>query len=175
MNVLKRSQKQTISFVMLDLMMQEASGANLSVSLSKASGPFQAGSGTWTEIGSGWYAYEMTTTETDTLGPIAIMVTAPGCLQQNLTYAVENLLASGIEFTYTLEDQRSGVPIANVVVWISTDINGNNIIWIGKTNIAGEAVDTQGQKPWLVPDTYYFWRHRAGYVFTDPDTETITP
>ena len=69
------------------------------------------------------------------------------------------------EKTYTVTDGTN--PIADVYVWVSTDSSGSNVIASGYTNDSGEVVFylTSGT-------TYYLWRKKSGYNFTNPDVET---
>ena len=79
-----------------------------------------------------------------------------------------------IEYTYTVTDSISGLPLGAVEVWISTDILGTNIIWAGQSDITGVAKNILNAKPWLDAATYYFWRQKTGYTFTNPDTEVVS-
>jgi hypothetical protein len=93
------------------------------------------------------------------------------------SYATRTLTAFGSnglnEFTYTLIDGITSQPIANVVVRISTDNAGVNVVWVGSSDAFGVARDAYGQKPRLAAGAYYFWRELAGYIFADPDVETV--
>jgi hypothetical protein len=90
MNNLALNLAQKISFVLLDSSGVEVTGlgSGYSLSISKNGGAFAAGVGTKEEIGSGWYSYNLTATETDMAGPLAIKVTGTGVDQQNLIYEV---------------------------------------------------------------------------------------
>lgn len=87
---------------------------------------------------------------------------------------VASKAAGAIEFTYTVTSSVTGLPIQGVVVWISTDIAGTNVIWNGNTDAVGVARDDGGNLPWLTPATYYFWTQKAGYVFVNPDAEAVS-
>lgn len=63
-------------------------GTGITVQISKNGGAFAASTGTKAEIGSGWYSYELSAAETDTVGPLAVTVTGAGALQANLSYQV---------------------------------------------------------------------------------------
>jgi len=82
--------------------------------------------------------------------------------------------AGAIEFTYTMTDSGTGFPVADVEIWVSTDVTGFNIIWKGYTDTFGIARDVAGNKPHLDAGTYYFWRHKLGYSETDPDVEIVS-
>jgi hypothetical protein len=76
--------------------------------------------------------------------------------------------SGAITFTYTVYDAADGVtPVADVDVWITSDIGGTNIIASGKTDQNGEVVT------YLDAGTVYVWRQKTGWVFTNPDTETV--
>jgi hypothetical protein len=75
--------------------------------------------------------------------------------------------AGAVEWTYTITDSVSALPIADVSVWVSTDLAGTNIVASGTTNAAGLATF------WLDSGTYFVWRSKAGVTFTNPDTEVV--
>lgn len=85
-------------------------------------------------------------------------------------------IAGALEITYTVkeDDEDTGDPIDGVEVWITTDIGGSNVIWSGTTNASGVLLESGGSKPWLDAGTYYFWRKKSGFIFTNPDTETFS-
>lgn len=68
---------------------------------------------------------------------------------------------------YTLTDD-DGSPIADADVWVTTDVSGNNVIANGRTNSSGVVVF------WLDAGTYYIWRQKDGWNFTNPDTEVLS-
>lgn len=83
-------------------------------------------------------------------------------------------IGTAVEFTYTVvTPDPVNDPIEGVEVDISTDIAGNNVTWAGDTDTFGVARDDAGNLPRLDPGTYYLWRQRAGYTFTNPDTEVV--
>lgn len=171
------NQQNTILFVMVDSAGTEITGLGTSFTLeiSKAGAAFAASAGTKSEVGSGWYKYVTTTGEANTRGPVAVKVTGAGALQQNLEYVVAGRNAGAVEFTYTVTDSTSGLPIEGANVWITSDTAGNNTLWAGTTNSSGIAVDANGNKPFLDPGTVYVWIQRAGYIPpTVPDTEVIS-
>lgn len=170
------NQQNRICFVMVNAAGTEVPGlgAGYAMELSKAGAAFAAATGVQTEIGSGWYSYLATAAEADTVGPVAIRVNGAGCVQQNLEYVVYARLDGPVEFTYTVTDAGTGLPIDGVSIEISTDLAGVNVIWCGETDAFGVARDTNGQLPMLDPGTYYFWRVKAGYLFVNPDTEAVS-
>lgn len=172
----KLSQQNLITFVMVDSNGTEVTGlgSGFTLQLSKAGGAFAASAGTKAEIGSGWYKYLSTAGEADTVGPVAIKVTGAGALQQNLEYVVEQRTITSVEFTYTVTNSVTSAPIEGVQVWIAVDGAGNNVIWYGVTDSSGIARDSDGNLPRLDAGTVYIFRQKAGFIFSDPDTETVS-
>lgn len=169
------NQINLIVFVMVDNTGTEVAGLGngFTLEVSKAGGAFVASAGTKAEIGNGWYSYQTTVGEADTIGPVAVRVTGAGCVQQNLIYVVIQRSMNCIEFTYTLTDSVTGLPIADATVWFATDININNIVWQGVTDAFGVARDEFGNLPCLDAGTYYVRSQKSGYIF-DIDTEIVS-
>jgi hypothetical protein len=82
--------------------------------------------------------------------------------------------AGAITFTYIVTDITTGLPIEGVEVWFSTDNPAVNIVWKGDTDAFGIAMDVNGNLPSLDAGTYYVWRQKSGFIFTDPDTEVVS-
>lgn len=149
--------------------------------ISKAGGAFAACTAVITEMEGGWYSFALTSTETNTLGILTLYVTATGVLQVNLQFRVFTEIpddavifpAGNIEFTYTVTD-NAAIPISGVNVEIATDSARSNIIWRGITDSFGVARDVGNAKPKLDAGTYYFFRAKNGYSFTDPDVENVS-
>ncbi len=78
-----------------------------------------------------------------------------------------------VSYTLTLAPEGSGTPIANAEVHISTDSAGLNVIAAGTTNVLGQLVINGQTTFWLPAGTFYYWRSKAGYSFTNPDTEVV--
>jgi len=74
-----------------------------------------------------------------------------------------------ISWPYTLTDADTAAPLANALIRVSTDIGGTNVIASGITSAAGIVTFS------LDAGVRYIWRFLPGYVFTDPDTETVAP
>lgn len=170
------NQANRIVFVMVDATNTEVSGigdGNLTVTISKNGGAFAAALGTDTEIGNGWYTYLADATEADTVGPVAVKVTGAGAIQQNLEYVVKQRNPGAIEWDYDIQDAL-GNPLEGVSVWVTaTNSSTAPAVWAGTTNGLGEARDENGDYPFLDAGTWYFWRQRAGYNFSNPDTEVV--
>lgn len=66
--------------------------------------------------------------------------------------------------TYTVKDGTN--PISGVHVWVTTDLSGTNIVASGYTDDIGEVVFYLDSGT-----TYYIWRQKRGYEFTNPDVE----
>lgn len=90
MSVLPANQASLITFVILDSDGIEVIGLDdaFTLQVSKNGGAFAAGTGVKAEVGSGWYSYGLTAEETDTAGPLAVVVTALGADQVNLIYEI---------------------------------------------------------------------------------------
>lgn len=78
-----------------------------------------------------------------------------------------------VSYTLTLAPEGFGTPIANAEVHISTDSAGLNVIAAGTTNVLGQLVINGQTTFWLPAGTFYYWRSKAGYSFTNPDTEVV--
>jgi hypothetical protein len=135
----------------------------------------------------GYYNVKLNAIDTNTLGSLIVVIHMPGALPvweyfmvvtQNYFDAkygstLMNVTTAGtgtVEFIYTMyedEDAETG-PISNCYVWVSTDIAGTNIVASGYTDDFGKVTF------WLNAGTYYFWRSRGGYNFTNPDTEVVS-
>ena len=97
------------------------------------------------------------------------------------SFSIENRTGSpqagALEITYTLrvDDEDTGDLLEGADVWITTDEAGSIIIWRGVTDANGVLRETAGSsKPWLDAGTYYFWRQKSGYTFSNPDEETFS-
>jgi len=102
-----RSRKQSTATNLLLLMVSSTdhitgvAGATLTITASKDGGAFSAISPVVTNLGSGWYSLALTTVHTDTLGDLALHVTATGCdpsdvLVDIVAYDPEDATALGI-------------------------------------------------------------------------------
>ena len=168
-------QQNRVSFVMVDSAGAELTGLTLAVEVSKDGGAFVAGGGSWGEIGSGWYWYLSTAGESDTLGPMAIRITAATAIQQNLEYAVYGRQSSAAERDYLVTNSVTLLPEQSVEVTVSIDAGKTLIMWAGMTRADGYAVDANGFKPFLQAGTYYFWKYKPGVVADNiPDVEVFT-
>lgn len=165
------NQANRITFVMVDLSDNEVSGlgAGFTLEIGKNGGAFVASAGTKAEMANGWYSYVSTASEADTMGPVSIRVNGAGCKQQNLEYVVSSRAANIVTLTYVLTEppEGTGVPIAGALVIVTTDAAGAHIVTQGETDASGHVVF------YLAAGTYYLWRSKAGYVFTNPDQEAV--
>ncbi|HSW63341.1 MAG TPA: hypothetical protein VLH56_08530 [Dissulfurispiraceae bacterium] len=74
-----------------------------------------------------------------------------------------------IEFRYEVRQPPIvGVPIPDVSVWVTTDAEGKNVIHSAMTNQFGIA------NFWIDAGTSYFWRHKTGFNFINPDLRYIS-
>lgn len=80
---------------LIDFTLEDDTGAvvtglagTFTVQISKNGGAFQASTGAKAEIGSGWYTYTLSASETNTAGPLAIKITHASIAQKNLLHEV---------------------------------------------------------------------------------------
>lgn len=111
------------------------------------------GAGSWVDTGAGATAAQVWSYATRTL-------TALGS-------------AAGIEFTYTVTNTTTTLPIADVSVWFGTDSAVSNVVWYGSTDAFGVARDANGNKPRLDPGVYFILCRKVGFSFT-VDSETVS-
>jgi hypothetical protein len=76
--------------------------------------------------------------------------------------------AGGPVRLYTLLNSTTGDPIADAVVWITTDDDGENVVATGMTDSLGLA------RFYLAAGTYYIFRRKVGHVFVDPVEWVVT-
>ncbi len=167
---LKLGQINTITFAMVNAGGIEVLGLTntFTVLIAKGTQTHVPSAGLRFEIGHGQYAYMLMSEECDTVGPISLVVTAPGCVQQNLHYVVEGANAGALKFTYALTSTAGGAPIEAAQVWVTTDAAELNVIASDVTDSFGNAVF------WLQPGTYYFWRAKDNFAFVNPDIEEVS-
>lgn len=80
-----------------------------------------------------------------------------------------DIIGSGaLSCTWTQKDD-GGNPMDNVQVWITTDEAGANVV-------AGALLtDASGEATFMLDaGTYYVWREKGGYNFTNPQTWTVS-
>ena len=163
-----------VKFAMIDANRQELAGLTLSILIENESNPdtLVAAAGTWTEIGSGLYSYLSTAAEA-VVGPIVLVVTAAGAIQQNLEYVCKSRQPGLIEFPYSVFESDGITPIEGVKVEAYTP-SGTGPYFTGYTNAAGEALDNYGESPWLQPGTWHFIRTKLDVKFNNPDIEVVS-
>lgn len=162
-------QANMITFVMVDANYTEVPGlgATFTLEVSKAGGIFVASAGVKAEISDGWYSYTLTAAECDTIGPLSVLVTGAGCIQQNLEYVIQQRTAGCVDYTYTVTDSVTLLPIPDAEVWIATDLAMAHIVWSGTTDAFGVARDSFGNLPCLDAGSYFLRKHRVGYIDDD--------
>ncbi len=73
-----------------------------------------------------------------------------------------------VEVVYPVTSSVDGAPIADVLVWVTSDAAGAHVLDTGRTDQYGNITFH------LDPGTVYFWRKKVGWNFTDPDVEIVT-
>jgi hypothetical protein len=88
---------------------------------------------------------------------------------------IENIpIGTSLIKPYIVYYDGTSDPIEGVKVEIHRNAAGTDVIWVGWTNVLGEARDAYGNYPRLDPaPAYYFWRYKAGLSFDNPDTESV--
>jgi hypothetical protein len=154
------------------------------VTISKNGAAFATADGLVSELSNGWYVLEGNADDRDTLGDLLIHVSAAGADPSDLQYAIveydpftflsASLFPAGaIEYTYTVLSDIT--PVSGADVWISTDEDGNNVVWRGATDMFGIARDVLNNRPFLDAGTYYVWVQKSGFVpLAFPDTEIVS-
>ena len=163
------------------------------VTLSKNAGAFASAVGAVSEVGNGWYALAGSSDDRDTLGTLILHAEASGADPFDMDIEIllsdpptvneidstlslshgsgtwSGGLGSGaINWTYTLTDSDTGLPIADAHIWISTDVAATHIIASGTTN-------QYGQVPFMLDaGTIYVWRAKTLYTFVNPDIEVVS-
>jgi hypothetical protein len=165
-----------IAFVMIDGSGSEVTGLDgaLTIQISKNGGAFAPAGGTQAEIGLGWYTYLSTVAEADTVGPVAVVVTGAGAIQQNLEYVTTNRVQNTKSYEYPVTRSDTLLPVADANVDIYTDVALSNRIWSGVTDEFGHPRDEFSALPVLqIGETYQFVTKKVGLSFPNPDAETI--
>lgn len=91
---------------------------------------------------------------------------------ENLDAKVSLLRAvgpGGISYIYRVFNNTNNFPIIDAEVWISSDVNGLNVIG-GTTK-----TDSQGNALFELPaGTYYFWTRHSHYSFNNPERVVVS-
>jgi len=92
-------------------------GLTLALSASKSGSAFSAITPTITEVSNGWYAIQLTTVHTDTLGDLVLRVTNAGAEGERMLSVVANVVSD----TFTRIGAPTGASIAADVAAVKTD------------------------------------------------------
>ena len=81
-----------------------------------------------------------------------------------------------VEFTYTVTNSLTGLPLPGVFVWVVLASNPAVVLWNGLTDVAGVARDLSGDLPCLMPATYRFFKSLIGFSDSDApfDVEIVS-
>lgn len=72
-----------------------------------------------------------------------------------------------IKFVYFVENAATGYGLADVDVWVTTDVTGNNVVASGQTDQAGNVTF------YLDAGTVYMWHQKSGFSFTNPVEKVV--
>lgn len=76
-------------------------------------------------------------------------------------------------WAYRVTRADNVTPIPGVSVWATTDLAGNDVVWVGVTDAAGYA-KKDGLDPLVPLGSVYFWKFLAGYDdLQGPDLEVV--
>jgi hypothetical protein len=136
------------------------------------------------EIGGGLYSRALTTADEQTYDYYAYaQYTGVAILDSNYSLQASPNVPNccthspgAVEFTYTVTDSVTGLPVEGVEVWAALATAPSVVVWSGDTDAFGVARDDFGSKPWLDPGTYRFYKQKAGYLDADTpyDTEVVS-
>jgi hypothetical protein len=118
---LKQSTTRNLMFLMVDSSdhVTGKTGLTVTVTVSKDGGAFGAAGGTVTEISSGWYKIALTTTDTNTVGDIALHCTSTGADPTDIRDQVSARLPDDLAYPATsgrsMVVDSSGLVDANAV------------------------------------------------------------
>lgn len=126
------------------------------------------------EINGGWKAIEVTGTVEGLSSLTAQGVRdAIGMAAADLDAQLDAIAACGagsgaVSYPITVNNESSN-PIDGVEVWVSTDSAGTNVV-------AGTlSTDASGIVTFMLDaGSYYVWRQKSGYNFTNPVAITVT-
>ncbi len=169
-------QQNEVKFVLDDVSGNEVAGLGTAWVINVSppgNNAFAVGVGTKAELSNGWYYYLSTAAEADALGDVALYITHGSIRQQNLVYTVEAHAGIAVIHPYVIVDVVSD-PIQGVDVIFYSDIGMTRAVWRGVTDTFGASRDTSGNQPFLDAGTYYVWRQKTGFEFSNPDTEVVT-
>lgn len=169
------NQRNLVTFILADANGDEVTGLDdaFTLVIGKAGGALVAGAGDKAEMGNGWYSYLATVAEADTPGPVSLSITGAGVKQQNLEYVVLERTVTAVPFTYTLTNSATLLPIEAAKIQFCVSNDGSGVVWTGYTDAFGVARDAAGNLPRLDPGTYYVFRTKQGFTFSDPDIEVV--
>lgn len=101
-----------------------ATGLTLAITASKDGGAFASISPSVTERGNGWYALALTTSHTDTLGDLALHITASGA---DPTDTLSRVVAGSLDADVSSRLATAGYTAPPSVVAIRTELDSNSV------------------------------------------------
>jgi hypothetical protein len=128
----------------------------------------------------GTYTRKLTTADLDLYNYyVSAHYTGPVSLDQDWVNGAIGIdlipIGTAIEWQYIVYEPDGITPIEGVSVDIHRTAAGTGIpYWSGTTNALGEARDGSGLYPRLDAGTWYFFRRKSGYSFSNPDIETVS-
>jgi len=118
---------------------------------------------------TGAAGYDRTTDSMEALGENAAAIAdLPTNAELTAALAADEPVGSGSSSKTLTIEAPVGTPKDGVVVWISTDIGGSNVVASGVTDAFGHVTFM------LDPGTYFAWKQLAGVNFTNPESFVVT-
>lgn len=166
------NQAHLIEFVLVDAAGTEVTGlaGTFTVQVSKNGAAFAASTGVKAEIGSGWYSYTLTAAETNTAGPLAVIITGTGAVQQNLLYTVSG-------FAVTAQSGQSYCTVAQLKARLGiTDTADDAVLAQIIEGVSAEIDNDTHRRFWttVADEDRYYTAANGGQVFIDDDLISIT-
>lgn len=125
MRLLKQSTTANVMVFMTDAAdhVTGATGKTLTITASKDGGAFASITPTVTERGTGWYNLALTTTHTNTLGDLALHVTASGCDPTDL---LARIVAGSLDADVSSRLATAGYTAPPTAAAIRSEIDANS-------------------------------------------------
>lgn len=152
MMLIQNSTAVTLLILMVDATDDETAetGVTVTTQISKNGGAFATTTNSTTEISNGWYKVVLTTTETNTDGPLAVRATGTGCDEYRDYHQVYTTLAANVT-------TWAGTTVATPDTAGYPKVTGKSGTGVGEFNLTSGVIDSNVTK----------W---AGTAVATPDT-----
>lgn len=125
-------------------------------------------SGGFVEMGDGWYQFGLPDASIVPNQNTRLRVKTAGNNYRYDFISATGSVGGGGAVEHTVCVTADSVPVDGAEVWVTSDINGVNIV-AGTLN-----TDASGEATFMLdPGTYYLWSQKAGVNFTNPQAFTV--